>query len=250
VFLLAFAGLMGWLLSIALARSLSADSRTSRRELLLLLGCCYLPVILLLGNAAGARSSGAAWAARATAVPLRSLTALEAAGNGEEVLLVGRAQPEQEGSSGDAPAYLVEYDDEGKRWGEHGALRLGLEGGSVPVTGLDAVFHWNWRYQRGSRPRYWLAAEDPVVIVGAIRHSTSLLGVERGRRLVSVEAGLVRQGSHADFVAAADEQSRRLWPRLLAWASLAGALVVSLLPPLRWLQRRATAPLAPQPPVE
>lgn len=56
-------------------------------------------------------------------------------------------------------------------------------------------------------------------------------GGERGKRQFWVEAGLVRRGSHAESVAAAEEQSRRLWPRLLAWASLAAALVVALLPP-------------------
>jgi hypothetical protein len=250
LFLLLFCSLMGWFFSLGVRRYLSGTSEAPRRDAWLLFVWGYAWVLVLLVNAADASSVRRSWEAQAARPPLQSLAAVEAAGNGSEVVLVGRARPEQKPSADASPAYLIEYDLDGKRWGESGVMRLDLAGGAQKLTGLDTAPYWNWNYERGNRVRYWLAPGDPVVVLGTVRHSVGIFGSEKGRRQISVEAGLVRRGSHADFVAAAGEQGRRLWPRLLAWLSLAAAIVIALLPLVHWLRRLVGRGLARRATVE
>jgi hypothetical protein len=235
LFVLVVASLMGGLFWLGLSRSLVPGAATSRRDALLLLAFGYFWVLVLLVNAAAAGSVGRRWAAISTLPTLDSLGAVEAAANGSLVLLSGHAGPRL-GSADPSLAYVIEYDLEGVRVpGESGELDVALVGGAQRVTGLASV--WNWRYERGRRARHWLAAGEPIVVLGTIRHGTAIGSGDPSGRRIWVEASLVYRGTSADFVAAAEQQRRRLWPRILAWASLAAAAVVGLLPLVRWLRR-------------
>jgi hypothetical protein len=220
-FILVFCGFMAWLLY-----RFKLSKAVSRTEVQKLLPFFFVLGVFFLFNALFAFMGQGGLELAIKMEPVTLLPVLEDTESGDGVILDGVVSANN--SSSYREEYVV-YIDDTHLWSPS-ELLIELEDGTVAISN-DTYARRNW-FRDG---RSYLKANDPVIIVGKVERSVSLLGENKGETHLSIHADLIYVGEHADFVAHAKQ--RILFPTGMLAANLIGAVVVIVVPMVFWLKR-------------
>jgi hypothetical protein len=232
VFVLGFASLAPWLLwRVVLRRAKTSGDVRKTIPFFLAFGG------FLLVNALWSASSGAIWARLANQTPVVTRSGLERRPNQDQILLAGTVSRTNQTAQPDV-VYLV---DDGSVSGPL-ELTVELQDAQAAVTGVDAAFRWNWQTESaaGRVMRSRLRVGQPVVVWGTVEHGRPMAQPQAGP-IISTRAALVFCGTTADLLDRARAEGARWYPRVLAWLSLAAALL-AIGVPLVYLRRVRAIP--------
>jgi hypothetical protein len=227
VFIFAFACLLAWLLyRFPLRRA------TTRAEVGKLALVFAFVGLFFLANALLAYQGRLSLLAAVNTSPISTGQAWAEAENGAGVVLAGLVSAENPLRAGGYVA-AIECDDGACTRDAPTGLLVALDGGEA-VIGNDDFEARAW--PTGAGDALFLAAGQPVVVVGTVERGVILLGPDRGKGTLSIRAEVVFAGSHQAFVARA--RRSLILPGVMIVVNLLAVAAVVLLPWVGW-QRRA-----------
>ncbi len=225
VFIFAFACLLAWLLYRFPLRR--AATRAEVGKLALVFAFIGL---FFLANALLAYQGRLSLLAAVNTSPISTGEAWADAENGAGVVLAGLVSPQNPLRAGDYVAY-IECDDEACTRDVPAGLLVALDGGDA-VIGNDDFEDRAWPVSGGV---LFLAAGEPVIVVGTVERGVIILGPDRGKETLSIRADVVFAGSHQAFVARA--RRNVVFPTVMVIVNLVAVVAVVLLPWAGWYLR-------------
>lgn len=226
IFIFAFACLLAWLLYRFPLRRAMARAEVGRLALVF----AFIG-LFFLANALLAYQGRLSLLAAVNTPPISTGQAWTEAENGAGVVLAGLVSAENPLRAGGYVA-SIECDDEACTRDAPAGLLVALDGGEA-VIGNDDFEDRAWPI--ASDGVLFLAAGQPVVVVGAVERGVILLGPDRGKGTLSIRAEVVFAGSHQAFVARA--RRSLILPSAMIVVNLAAVVTVVLLPWAGWLRR-------------